>query len=282
MYLTRTHFEFSDESILVTSKYGSSIIMWNEIDSINEVNPAFIITCSAKCEYVIARRSFTSQSHMDIFLMLITSKVEARRVHLKHYGLAKAGTSSNAYEPVLQPAKQAAGIEVKVSLSRKETMLFELERYYTQNLFGVLVTFTGLILLLIFTGNLIAHLNSAGSNLLFLVLGCFFIFIIPVSIWFKVNNTRKNNCNQLEDHIYYFDENFVRIDREDSMREYRWNELNRFTDRRRGFLFSVRLAGDHPRRPGAAALKYYYVPKSAFASKYDADQVSSFTGSSRR
>lgn len=282
MYLTRTHFEFSDESILVTSKYGSSIIMWNEIDSINEVNPAFILTCSAKCEYVIARRSFTSQSHMDNFLMLITSKAEAGRIHLKHYGLEKAGTSSNADEPILQPAEQAAGIEVKVSLNRKETMLFELGRYYTQSVFGVLITLTGLMLLFIFTGNLITHVNSTGSNLLFLALGCFFISIIPVSIWLRVNNNRKRNGSQQEEHVYYFDENFVRIDCEDKMREYRWNELSRFTEHRKGFRFSVRLAGDHPGRPGAIPVKYYYVPKNAFANQHDADQVSTFAGSSRK
>lgn len=80
-----THFEFSDEKILVSSKYGEISMQWNEMHSVREGKTAFILTPTGKDECIIARRNFVTDKQMKDFLALLESNVDASKRILKKY-----------------------------------------------------------------------------------------------------------------------------------------------------------------------------------------------------
>lgn len=309
MYLTKTHFEFSEAGIAVTSKYGSTSVPWDRIASIKEFRPAFIISLSGTDEYVINRKSFTDQAHLDNFLALLAAHIDAGKLILKHYSLpvsdrSNAGSSGSSGGASVHSAAAAAhsgeaaahsaeaalhsaeaelhsdaespvepdAVEVNFSLSRKEAFLFEIERCYRQA-FGKIMTLIGILLIAVFVFDRIRNVNFLYSDIIILAAGCFSILIMPFSAWIKVNQNFKSSGNKPRVQVFRFDENYLCTDRGGTdERKYRWNEILTFDEHKDGFTFSAKSAADYQNRSriiSKVTRKDYFVPKSAFQTAGD-------------
>lgn len=290
MYLTRTHFIFSNENILVTSKYGSSTVVWNEIDSVREAKYAFIISRKGKDEYVITRRSFSNQVQIDDFFLLLESHIDAGKLMLKHYALTfDPQDTQNSLNPqniqelarenpapyeVLFEKKSgtpSSPVEVRVSLSQKESLFFELGRYYKQ-VSGIIVNIIGFILLGIFIYDRIMDFDSLHLDIVILAIGCFLTFGIPVSLWLKVRRNYKKSTVPGRQQIFRFDEDYLCVESDNDTKKYRWNELTQFTKQKHGFIFKAKLAEDYRKRArliSKTTQKDYCVPARAFKTPED-------------
>ena len=287
MYLTRTHFEFSGTCVLITSKYGSSSFQWNQIDSIKEFKPAFIISMSGTDEYVISRKCFTDQTKLNNFTSLCTSHIDADKLILKHYGVLPASQIHNA-DPVSagEPAQSVteAGlhcdiksdgepntVEIRFSLNRKEAVFFELERYYRQ-FFSKILTLTGILMITIFVYDRIRSVNFLYSDIIIPAAGCFLILVIPFSAWIRVNQSFKSSGNKPQTQIFRFDENYLYADIGTDMKKYRWNELLTFAEQKGSYVFSAKSSADYQKRSriiSKVTRKDYCIPKSAFRTPED-------------
>ena len=293
MYLTRTRFIFSDENILVISKYGSSTDLWNEIDSVREAKYAFIISRKGKDEYVITRRSFSNQVQIDNFLLLLESHIGAGKLLLKHYALtfdpqntqntqnslnlqniqenAQENTAQNEVIFEKKSGTPSSQVEVHVSLSQKESLFFELGRYYKQ-VQGIIVNIIGFILLGIFIYDRMMDFDSLHLDIVILIIGCFLTFGIPVSLCLKSRRNYKKSTVSGRQQIFRFDEDYLCVESDNDTKKYRWNELTQFTKQKNGFIFKAKLAEDYQKRArliSKTSQKGYYVPARAFKTPED-------------
>ena len=277
MYLTRTRFIFSDENILVTSRYGSSTVLWNEIDSIREGKYAFILSRKDKDEYVITRKSFSGQIQIDDFILLLESRVDTGKLMLKHYAItlhtqdAQENTAPHEILFKKWAGTAPAAVEVIVSLSQKESLFFELGRYYKQ-VPGIIVNITGFILLGIFIYDRIMNFDSLHLDIVILIIGCFLTFGIPVSLCLKSRRNYKKSTVSGRQQIFRFDDDYLCVESDNDTKKYRWNELTQFTKQKNGFIFKAKLAEDYQKRArliSKTSQKGYYVPARAFKTPED-------------
>lgn len=283
MYLTPTHFEFSDENIQVTSKYGRSTLLWTEINRVKEGKPAFILSYAGTDEYVINRHSFQSQTQLDGFFSLLESHIDANKMSLKHYSLGQdihipmvppaSAMNINTVIPSISVDKQAESApadvtEIRVSLSLRETISYELGRYYRRG-FGLIVSLLGLLLLAFFAYYRIRNLSSLLTDIIILLTGCFLLFAIPFSIWLRILMSFKNNPGGSREQVFRYDGNYLSAGCDNDMTKYRWNELVSSTSQKNGFMFTARSQEDYRRRTRIVRKKSgkeYYIPKRAFQS----------------
>lgn len=287
MYLTPTHFEFSDENIQVTSKYGFCTLMWKDINRVKEGKPAFILSYAGTDEYVINRHSFQSQTQLDCFFSFLESHIDANKLSLKHYSLGqgiqnsmihpaaavdtKTVTPSISIEKQAEPASAADVTEIRVSLSLRETISYELGRYYRRG-FGLIVSLLGLLLLAFFVYNRIRNLSSLITDIIILVTGCFLLFGIPFSIWLLVRQNFKLNAGRSQEQVFRYDGNYLSAGCDNDMTKYRWNELVSSTRQKNGFVFTARSQEDYRRRTRIISKKSgkeYYIPRRSFQSAKD-------------
>ena len=277
MYLTRTHFIFSDENILVTSRYGSSTVLWNEIDSIREGKYAFILSRKDKDEYVITRKSFSGQIQIDDFILLLESRVDTGKLMLKHYAItlhtqdAQENTAPHEILFKKRAGTAPAAVEVIVSLSQKESLFFELGRYYKQ-VQGIIVNIIGFILLGIFIYDRMMDFDSLHLDIVILIIGCFLTFGIPVSLCLKSRRNYKKSTVSGRQQIFRFDDDYLCVESDNDTKKYRWNELTQFTKQKNGFIFKAKLAEDYQKRArliSKTSQKGYYVPARAFKTPED-------------
>jgi len=230
---------------------------------------------------------------LDGFFSLLESHIDANKLSLKHYSLGQGihnpvvtpttAVDTKTVTPSISVDKQAESApadvtEIRVSLSFRETISYELGRYYRRG-FGMIVSLLGLLLLALFVYNRIKNLSSLLTDIIILLTGCFLLFAIPFSIWLRILLNFKNNPGGSTEQVFRYDGNYLSAGYDNDMTKYRWNELVGSTRQKNGFMFAARSQEDYRRRTRIIRKKSgkeYYIPKRAFQSAKDCTLFESF------
>lgn len=252
---------FFDDRLEISSESGKFILSWKDVYRIQEYRPCFAIQSAPGKTFLIPRRCFESQEHLDVFLNIMRSQSNVTRLRLKGYRLKNSNPDygeilcKESYGQAVESENEQGEpvLQIEFSLQLSDYLRFSFRHYYTKPK-GLILTAIGVLLLAALIRGLIL-----GIGVLFfpLVFGILLTVLMPLMIYYNSIKAYKKDAAIQESYIFMFFEHYFILRHIKGVSRIKYTDLLRVTERKTAiFLYlSNELA--------------YIIPKGAFDSEED-------------
>lgn len=234
-------YTLTDEGITLSSNSGVYNLKWSEISKVQELKPCFVITdILGKC-YVIPKRCFDNEEHLNDYIRIMLSRINKSKFKLsamkfnnfspdykKSTIISQTHLSTELNEP--EPFS-----EIKVLYNKRELLRINYTIYYT-SLPGIILSVLGLLFLSSFVKMLIYGYINFISLIIALFMGFNFTFLIPISFFIKTSIQFKKSDMMKNSYTYKFYSDYFIVNHPSNSNRILWSELVKATEQRSSIL----------------------------------------------
>lgn len=250
-------YTLTDEGITVSSSYGTYNLKWREINKIQGFKPCFAIFEALGKYYVIPKRCFDNDKHLNNFINIMFSKIDRSKLRFNN-------SKFNNFSPELEkvPAIDQNTVseelnesepfsEIKVLYNKKDLLRINYKIYYTRPP-GIIITVIGLLFLLSFTRMLINGYIDFSVLIITLFIGLSFSSLIPFSLFINTSRQFKKSDLLKNPYIYKFYSDCFTVSHPSGSNRIPWGGLVKAIEQKSSILLyqTTQLA--------------HIIPKSAF------------------
>lgn len=232
--------ELKDDAILFSSYGSNTCYKWSDIHMVCELKPCFLISTAPNKNIIIPRRCFNDAAQLNMFLDMLKTKIDKKKLKLKMYKINKFspdyGETVSSQQSVEEPAEASSLTplaEVKFAFNKSEILGVTYRTYYT-NPAGIGITIAGIIFMIISVKNLLSgNISGIGG----LLPGIICTLLIPILFYISVSKQfeKDTSIKGLYHYKFYSDGFFVNY--ANGSAQIKWSDLVKIVERNTAFFF---------------------------------------------